>query len=86
MQPDGHVAFGKLFEDGQEFRIVKRAAIHVGINLNAGGSQLQNGAVDFLHCGRRIVHGQRGDESWKAVWILHNQFGQTIVGDLSQFR
>ena len=86
MQPDGHIALRKFFKNGQEFRIVERAPVHVGIDLHAGCSQFQNRAVDFFHAGGRVIHGQCGHESRKAIRIFYDEFGETIVCELRKFR
>src|SRR5690348_1510899 len=86
MYPKGHIEFGDFLEDGQEVRFIQRASTDICKNLGTHGAEFRHGALDLLHGCRRVVHGQRGNKPGKAMRMLGNEFGQTVVGDFREFR
>ena len=73
-----------LLEDRREFRIVERAAVDVGEDLDAAGAQGLDRALHLLERRLDVVHRHRGDEAGEALRVLGDDLRHAVIGDARQ--
>ena len=71
MDPDRQIVFfGHDREDRLEFGLIQRAALDVGVELDAFCAQILDAAVNFLDHRIHVVHRQRRREAGEALGIF----------------
>src|SRR3989442_682871 len=86
VEPDRQPARRHTVEERRPLGLVERPPVDVGEDLDAGGAEPVDGAVDLSQGGVGVVHRQGGDEAGEAVGMLRDQLGHAVVREARQRR
>ena len=84
MHPDRQIVAVHRLEDRREFRIVERAAVDVGEDLDAARIQRLHRAADLGERVLHVVHADRGDKGGELVRVLRDDLRHAVIGELGK--
>ena len=86
MQPNNFFPLRDLGEDIPELRLIERLVVDISEKLKADGAEFVNNAVDLCQRGLSVVHRERCNKPWHAVWMFPANTCHAVIGYPSQCR